>query len=663
MPTQSMKPSIIALSVLLALFCGQCPADDNKPVPPPAPYGAVPDAKQLKWHELEVYGLVCFDMCTFANVEWDTGATPVTRFNPSDFSAEQIVKACKDGGLKGLVFVAKHHDGFCLWPSKTTEYSIKNTPWKNGKGDLLKDFVDATRAEKMQVGMYLSPWDRNHAEYGRPAYVEAYRTQLRELMTHYGPIFEFWIDGANGGTGYYGGANERRSIDNRTYYDWPNAFKIVRELQPEACIFSDAGPEVRWVGNEHGGTAGFCWATIDNSKHLPGHADQNLLTTGTRGGSSWLPAEADFPLRMHPKGWYHHPGAKPATPAELVSIYFNTVGNNTSMNIGIAPDIRGRLCDDDVAALKGFGERAQAIFNTNLASSATLTASNVRGNDPAYAAKNVVLGQSKFRHYWATDDTVLTPELVMDFGKPVTFSVISLREAIQLGHRVDDWALDCWQEGAWKEFAAGTCIGARRLWRGQALTSEKVRLRITKAGACPAISEFGVYLEPESSRKEAGRSITPHLEKGLSKKNWKIVSATCEGAPGFNAIDDNPATLWHTHTAAGRQPPPQEVVVDMGGMHELTGLLYLPRQDGTAIGNVDRYAFHVSADGRTWGDPVATGEFSNIVNSPEQQKVMFARQAKGRYFKFTALHAAAGDCVCAAEIGVLGGEIAKSLQH
>jgi alpha-L-fucosidase len=645
-----MKSIIIVSLVATGVLAGRITAA----VPPPAPYGAVPDAKQLEWHELEVYGLVCFNMATFKNVEWDDGATPVSKFNPTDFSAEQIAKACSDGGLKGLIFVAKHHDGFCLWPSTTTEYSIRNTPWKNGKGDLLKEFVDATRAEGMKVGMYLSPWDRNHAEYGRPAYLAAYRQQMREILSNYGPVFEMWFDGANGGTGYYGGANQRRSIDNRTYYDWPNTWQTVRELQPEACIFSDAGPEVRWNGNEHGGTGGTCWATIDNSEHLPGHADTKLLNTGTRGGTSWIPAESDFPLRLHPKGWYHHPGHKSATPAELVSIYFRTVGMNTSMNIGIAPDLRGRLCDDDVAALKDFGGRIEAIFKTNLAQSATLTASNVRGNDPAYAAQNVILGKSKFRHYWATDDAVLTPELLMDFGTPTTFSVISLREAIQLGHRVDDWALDAWQDGAWREFAASTGIGARRLWRGQPVTSDKVRLRITKAAACPAISEFGVYLEPEASRMEAGRSITPHLEKGLSKNNWIIVSATSEGAPAANTIDNDSATLWHTHTTAGRQPPPQEIVVDMGRELELTGFLYLPRQDGNAIGNVDRYAFHVSADGKTWGEAVATGEFPNIVNSPDQQRVIFGKPVNGRFFKFVALHAAVGDCVCAAEIGVLG---------
>lgn len=638
--------------IIFALLVAGISASDA--VPPPTPHGAVPDAKQLEWHDMEVYGLLCFNMATFKNVEWDDGATPVEKFNPTDFNPGQIMKACKAGGLNGIIFVAKHHDGFCMWPSKTTGYSIKNTPWKNGKGDLLKEFVDATRAEGMKVGMYLSPWDRNHATYGKPAYVEVYREQLRELMTGYGSVFEFWIDGANGGTGWYGGPKiTNRSIDNKTYYDWPNTFRIVRELQPEACIFSDAGPDVRWNGNEHGGTGGACWATIDNSRHSPGRADTGLLNRGTRGGASWIPAESDFPLRMHPKGWYHHPGAKPATPAELVSIYFKTVGNNTSMNIGIAPDTRGQLCDDDVASLEGFGERIQAIFATNLAQAATVTASNVRGNAADYAAGNAVSGKKEGK-YWAADDAVLTPDLTLDFGKPITFSVISLREQIQLGHRIDDFALDSWQHGEWKEFAAGTCIGSRKLWRGQPITSDKIRLRITKAADCPAICEFGVYLEPEASRKEAGKGIASHQEAGLSKNGWKIVSATSEGAPAANAIDGNTATFWHSHTNAGPQACPQEIVVDMGKSHELAGLLYTPRQDGCPVGNIADFAFSVSADGITWAGPVATGEFANIVNSPDQRKVMFAKSATGRYFKFTAVRSANGIPVNAAEIGVLG---------
>lgn len=467
---------------------------------PPAPYGAVPSERQMKWHELEVFGLVCFDMCTFANVEWDYGATPVEKFNPTDFSAEQIVKACKDGGLNGLIIVTKHHDGFCLWPTQTTAYSIKNSPWKNGKGDMLKEFVDATRKEGMQVGMYLSPWDRNHAEYGRPAYLEAYRRQMREILGNYGPVFEMWFDGANGGDGYYGGAKERRSIDNRTYYDWPNTWKIVRELQPDACIFSDAGPEARWVGNEQGTAGDPCWATIDNSKNMPGHADEKILTQGTMNGPDWIPAEADFPLQMHPHGWYYHPGSKPATAAELVDHYFATVGRNAAMNIGIPPDTRGRLPDDHVAALKEFGTRIKSIFADNLAARAKVTASNVRGNSASYDPDNSVKGTTKFKTYWATDDGTKNAELTVTFGKPEEFNVISLREPIQLGHRINDWALDAWQGGTWEQFAAGQCIGARRLWRGKPITSDKIRLRITNAMASPAISEFGVYREPDSNR-------------------------------------------------------------------------------------------------------------------------------------------------------------------
>lgn len=635
----------------LALTSGQVRAA----VPPPTPHGAVPSARQLKWaRDTDLYGMVNFSTITYFSKEWGYGDEDPAKFHPTDFDARQIVGSAKAGGLKGLVIDAKHHGGFCLWPSKVNDnYSVKNSPWKNGKGDMLRELVDACHAEGLKVGIYLSPWDRNHKNYGTPAYLEYYEAQLTELLTQYGPVFEVWLDGANGGDGYYGGARTTRRVDQQNYYPIRKWFELIRRHQPEALIFSDCGPDVRWNGNEHGVSGehsnGTCWGTTHQRPWASGNTGQ--LNRGDRDGTLYNPAEADFPLLA--KAWFWNPNTRTRTPGELVNLYFTSIGRNSAMDIGIAPDTRGRISDRDAASLKGFGDRIKAIFAKNLASIATVTASNVRGNDSTYAATQVLNGWSA-GHYWASDDAALTPELVMDFGKPTEFSVISLREHIALGERVDDWALDAWQDGAWKEFAAGTCIGARRLWRGQPVISDKIRLRITKAAACPAIAEFAVYLEPEASRKEAGKAIGVRLERGLPKKNWKIVSATSEGAPAANAIDENPATLWHTHTAAGRQPPPQEIVVDMGRELELTGFLYLPRQDGNAIGNVDRYTFHLSADGKTWGEAVATGGFSNIINSPDPQKVMFAKPVNGRYFKLVALHAAVGDCVCAAEIGVLG---------
>lgn len=550
----------------------------------------LPSPRQLAWHELETIGMVNFSTITYYGKEWGYGDEDPARFNPVDFDARQIVAAAKAGGLRGLVIDAKHHGGFCLWPSAYTDYSVKSSPWRGGRGDMVKELADACREAGLGFGFYLSPWDRHHADYGRPAYVEYYHNQLRELLTHYGPVFEVWFDGANGGDGWYGGARERRSI-GPDYYQWAKVMALVRELQPGAVCFGRE--DVRWVGNEAGHAPAPCWATV------------------TRGGSTWYPAEADFPLRA---GWFWHPGARTRTSADLVDRYFATVGHNACMDIGLAPDRRGLLDAPDTAALQGFGDRLRAIFATDLAA------------------------------------TARRDGLTLDFGRPTEFSVVSLREDLKFGERVDDWALEAQQAGEWREFARGVGIGNRRLWRGQPLTADKLRLRLLKSSAEPALREFAVYLEPESSRREARFATT--AETGLAKTGWTIVSASCEGSPATNAIDGEPGTLWHTHTAAGRVPPPHHLVLDLGATHTLTGLLYLPRQDQCTVGNIDRYAVYVSADGQTWGEPAAAGEFANIKANPVQQKVVFARPASGRFVKFVALHSADGECICVAELGV-----------
>ncbi len=625
-----MKKMIIAW---LGLVVTPLMAADNGV--PPKPYGAVPSAAQLRWHEDEIISLVHFSTITYADKEWGYGDEPATLFNPTAFDARQIVRSAKDGGVKLLLLVTKHHGGFCLWPSKYNDtYTVKNSPWRDGKGDMVKELVDACRAEGLKVGFYLSPWDRNHKDYGMPEYVTYFHNQLRELLTNYGEIHEVWFDGANGGDGWYGGAKCTRRIEAEKYYQWDKVMAIVRELQPKAVCFNRE--DIRWVGNENGTAGDPCWATMNGDGE----------GSGVRGGSIWMPAESDFPQR---NGWFWHPNDHTRSPADLLGRYFASAGRNTVMNIGIAPDRRGLICEDDAAALKGFGDRVRDIFATNLATSAKITASNSR---PGFPPDNLI--DAKPATYWASDDDMLTPSVTLDFGKPVTFSVISLREYIQLGQRVDDWALDLWDDGVWKEFAAGTCIGAHRLWRGQPITTGKIRLRITKAAACPALAEFGVYLEPEASRREAGKALANAMETGLPKTGWKVVSTSCKGEGELvgNAIDGNPRTLWSTHDKAGHHSPPQEVVVDMGESHELSGFLYLPRQDSITAGNVDRYAFYVSADGKEWGNPAAQGEFGNILANPVQQKVTFDKPATGRYFKFVGLHSADAPFICVAELGV-----------
>jgi alpha-L-fucosidase len=673
---------------------------------PPTPYGPVPTKRQLKWHEMEIYGFVHFTINTFTDKEWGYGDESPATFNPTAFDADQIVRTAKEAGLRGLILTCKHHDGFCLWPSPYTGHSVKNSPWKNGKGDMVREISDACRQHGIKFGVYLSPWDRNRADYGQPAYLDYYRAQLRELLTNYGSIFEVWFDGANGGDGYYGGARETRTIDNRTYYDWDNTWKIVRDLQPDACIFSDAGPDIRWVGNESGYAGDPCWATINTEGIWPGHSDHSYLNWGERHGAHWLPAEVDVSTRP---GWFYHATEDDAVKSvsQLRKIYFESVGRGANLLLNIPPDRRGRVHENDVDSLRKWHHLLQATFATNLAQGANVTASSTRGDDSQFAPDRVLdAGRDT---YWSTDDTVTTPELELDFGQPVTFNVVRLREYLPLGQRIDSFALDAWNNENWQEFASAASIGNTRLVSTRDITTSKIRLRITAAAACPAISEFGLFQMPrqlEEPRIKRGRDGLVTISGGeseaairytrdgsepmatstlydapfsflqsgtikaraflpaeniesdmitasyeVSKRNWKVVSALYGQAE--NVIDEDPRTVWSTQGAASAAAP-QEIVVHMGESLTLKGFTFLPRQDGKLDGTPDRYEFYVSADGATWGAPVDSGEFSNIKANPTLQTKMFDNPVTGSFFRFVVLRTLDNaDHVTIAEIGVV----------
>src|ERR1022692_420784 len=334
-----MKPSchpVLLAATLVAAFSFTAAA-----VEPPTPYGPVPSARQIQWADMEFIGFAHFTVNTFTDREWGNGDESEKVFNPTDFDAGQIVGAARDAGMKELILTAKHHDGFCLWPSKFTEHSVKNSPWKNGQGDVVKEISAACRRYGIRFGVYLSPWDRNHKDYGHPEYLTYYRSQLRELLTHYGNISEVWFDGANGGLGYYGGARETRTIDRMTYYDWPTTWQIVRDLQPMACLFSDVGPDVRWVGNERGIAGKTCWATLSPEGFSPGYANESRLNSGDRPGTRWIPAECDVSIRP---GWFYHEKEDDAvkTPEQLLELYYQSVGRGANFLLNLPPDRRGR---------------------------------------------------------------------------------------------------------------------------------------------------------------------------------------------------------------------------------------------------------------------------------------------------------------------------------
>jgi alpha-L-fucosidase len=445
----------------------------------------------MRWHQLEFYGFLHFGINTFTDKEWGYGDDDPGLFNPTAFDANQIAQVARQAGMRGLILTAKHHDGFCLWPSRYTEYSVKNSPWRGGKGDVVRELADACHRHGLLFGVYLSPWDRNHPEYGRPEYISYYRNQLVELLTGYGEIFIVWFDGANGGDGFYGGARQTRRIDRLTYYDWPNTWKIVRDLMPMAVMFSDVGPDVRWVGNEAGMAGEPCWSTL-TAQGAPGSTTADL-NHGDRHGTQWLPPECDVSIRP---GWFYHPSqdGQVKTPRQLFEIYLSSVGRGACLNLNVPPDRTGRIHPNDQRSLLEFRKILDQTFKRNIAAEARLYASQIRGGQRLFGPEN--LFDSDISTYWCTDDNVTSAQIILDFDQPVTFDILEIREYVLLGQRIDAFAADAWIAEDWKTLATGTSIGNRRLLRFAPTTTKRFRLRIISAAACPVVTELGLYASP-----------------------------------------------------------------------------------------------------------------------------------------------------------------------
>lgn len=484
-----IKSMIKTASVLVLIFFFAC----SKSTAPPIPFGATPSERQLAWHDLETYAFLHFTTNTFTDKEWGYGDESPQVFNPTDFDADQIIGTLANTGFKGAILTAKHHDGFCLWPSKYTEHSVKNSPWKDGQGDVVKEIADACRKHGIKFGIYLSPWDRNHADYGTKQYLEYYRNQLRELLTNYGDIFEVWFDGANGGDGYYGGAREERRIDRATYYGWDTNFGIVRELQPHAVIFSDIGPDVRWVGNERGYAADSSWATytplpakgflvpsVGATKHQVGE-------TGTMNGKFWIPAEADVSIRP---GWFYHPSEdeKVKTLEKLKDIYFHSVGNGASLLLNVPLDRTGQIHETDSLRLMEFKQFLDNAFNKDLLQGSRAKANHTRGSD--FNASKLVDDDPS--SYWATEDEQKSATVKFQLDGFQTFNCMILKEYIPLGQRVTNFSVKVMEDGRWREVANGSTIGHKKIVRFETVTSDKVSLSV-EALACPVLSEVKLF--------------------------------------------------------------------------------------------------------------------------------------------------------------------------
>ncbi len=484
------RTKLLCLALTSALLAAGLMLDARQRIGPPPPWGAVPSARQLAWHDLEFYGFLHFGVNTFTDREWGYGDEPAATFAPTALDARQWVQVARDAGMKGLIITAKHHDGFCLWPSRFTAHSVKGSTWKDGDGDVVGELARACREAGLKLGVYLSPWDRNHADYGRPAYLTYYRNQLRELLTQYGPVFEVWFDGANGGDGFYGGARESRRIDGSTYYDWANTWALVRELQGEAVMFSDAGPDVRWVGNERGIAFETSWYALNRTGLFPGAPDYQKVAAGDPDGADWIPPEVDVSIRP---GWFYHEAedAKVKSVEQLIEIYEQSVGRGTNLLLNIPPDRRGLIPDIDAARLREFGRAIEATYRTDLARQARATALSFRGGLPRFAPAQAIDGDPAT--YWATDDEVKTGSIVLEWPRPARLDRVVMGEAIALGQRVEEWNVEIEAGGVWTRVASGTTIGRKRIARFEPQEAARLRVTITKARACPTLSTIGAY--------------------------------------------------------------------------------------------------------------------------------------------------------------------------
>ena len=499
------------------------------------PYGAIPTQDQLAWQDMDMYAFIHYSMNTYTDQEWGFGNEDPALFNPSDLDCRQWARVCKQAGMKGIIFTAKHHCGFCMWPSAYTEYSVKNAPWKDGKGDVVRELADACREEGLKFAVYLSPWDRNYAEYGRPEYITYFRNQLRELLTNYGDIFEVWFDGANGGDGWYGGANETRRID-KYYYDWPETYRLIRELQPHCVIWGDNAnrADLRWVGTEAGNVGETNWSTMPSE----GQAGYAMLHYGVEDGDVWCPGETNTSIRP---GWFYHEteNAHVKSLSKLMDTYYKSVGRNSTLllNFPVAPN--GRIHPTDSLRGIAFKKMIDEVFKENLV-------------DKAHVSRKGLTTTVSFR-------------------RPTEFNRFVAEEDIALGQRVKKFSLEALVDGAWlpltDELAEDgdglTTIGHRRIICFPTVKASKLRFTIEDTKAEPVIKKIGLYLAP---------ALTADIPDSGEKRS-----------SGLHIFFSSPT----------------QMLMDWDTEQTVTGFRYLPPQDGTS-GTITHYTLWGATNWRDW---------------------------------------------------------------
>ena len=553
----------------------------------------LPSADQLALQDMEMYAFIHYSLNTYTDQEWGYGNEDLQLFNPSRLDCRQWARTCKQSGMKGIIFTAKHHCGFCMWPSAYTEYSVKNTPWKQGKGDVVRELADACREEGLKFAVYLSPWDRNHPEYGRPAYVAYFRNQLRELLTNYGDIFEVWFDGANGGNGWYGGADETRTIDRLTYYQWGGTYEMIRKFQPHCIIWNDGADrrgDLRWVGTEAGNVGETNWSML----HSKGEVTWPMLHYGVEDGDVWCPGETNTSIRP---GWFYHDSENGHVKSlsKLMETYYKSVGRNSTLLLNFPIDRDGRIHAEDSIRGAAFFQMVRQIFDHPLQGKR----SSVRAERQEY----------------------------ISFPRPTAFNRLLLSEDIRQGQRVRKFKVEALVDGAWTALhdiiseepaRSMTTIGRKRILCFPVTVASQLRVTVLDAKAEPVITAMNAYLAPDidADKPENGERLS---------SNYNIFF------PGSGS-------------------PVQSMYIGLGKEMTVSQFRFLPAQH-TREGMPLDYILSISADnGQTW-TLLAKGEFSNIVNNPIWQTVK-CTPAAGSLLKLDCTRITSGNRIFYADLEV-----------
>lgn len=626
-----MRKFIHLLSIPFMACCLSCTFGK---VLPPEPIFPVPEPKQVEWQQMETYAFIHFGLNTFNDREWGYGDTDSKTFDPTNLDCEQWAQTLVKAGMKGVILTAKHHDGFCLWPFEGTEYSVKNSPWKNGRGNVVKELSEACKKYGLKFAVYLSPWDRHQANYGTPEYLPYFYAQLRDLLTNYGPVFEVWFDGANGGDGWYGGAKDIRTIDRKNYYNYPRIYEILDSIQPQAIIFSDGGPGCRWVGNEKGFAGATNWSFLRKGEVHPGYDKSYELQYGHADGNQWVPAECDVSIRP---GWFYHPEEddRVKSPEQLVDLYYRSVGHNATLLLNFPVDRRGQIHPVDSANAVRFHEMIQQQLKMNLVAGMTPKVSNERGGDFVASA----LTDDNFDTYWATEDGVTSADIEFSFDAPVRMNRMMLQEYIPLGQRVKAFVVEYLDKDTWLPVRLNeetTTIGYKRLLRFETVETKGIRIRITDARGPLCLSSVGVY--------DAGNVSDSFVEKVKDIESLSYLLPDVKADEAAKASDKQAQTTCFVEG--------DRLLIELQEERMVSSLHFLPDQGEPNKGLIANYEIRVGTSKDAVNQLIKSGEFSNIQNNPVMQSVFFT-PVKARYIELKATRMIReGEPMGFAELGV-----------